>query len=122
MALLVLTGCGEGIAIDRVGAESTDTTQSMETSAAVVGAEETAFLSAARPERELFARVGGVPTVDDSTLLAYGYGVCRHATRTGDTWREIERNARGAIGEDPRNDGPRARLLLIRAARTNICG
>jgi hypothetical protein len=122
LAASAIAGCGEGIDIDRVGAKSTGTTQSMATSAAVVAAEETAFLSAVRPERELFARVAGLPTVDDSTLLAYGYGVCRHAARTGDTWPEIERNALGVLGVDPRSDGPRSRLLLIRAARTNICG
>ncbi len=119
---MALAGCGEGFDIDRVGAQSTGTTQSMETSAAVVAAEEMAFLAAVRPERELFVRVSGLPTVDDSTLLAYGYGVCRYATRTGDTWREIEHNALGALGADPRSDGPRSRLLLIRTAHATVCG
>jgi hypothetical protein len=118
---LAVAGCGEGIAVERVGAESTGTTQSMEASAAVVASEELGFLAAVRPERELFSRVAGF-AIDDSTLLAYGYGVCRHASRTGDTWREIERNARGAIGVDPSRDEVRARLLLIRSAHEHICG
>jgi hypothetical protein len=121
LALLVLTGCGDGIAIDRIGAESTGTTQSMATSAATVAAEENAYLAAARPVGALVSEATGTPDVDDSLLLYLGYAVCLQRTRSGATWSQIQRDA-ATLGGGPESATARASSVLIRAARANICG
>jgi len=121
LALLVLTGCGDGIAIDGIGAESTGTTQSMATSAATVAAEENDFLAAVRPSRALVSEAANAPDVDDSVLLYLGYAVCLHRTQSGATWSQVERNAR-ALDGGSESAAARASLVVIRAARASICG
>jgi len=121
LVALSVAGCGEQrLHAHTIGAGSTEATETVATTAATITGQELGYLSALRPASDRLARAVPGASIDDGVLLAFGYGVCRRKAQTGETWSQVEEATPGFGGAG--SEAARWALVMVRAARANICG
>ncbi len=121
LAAVAVAGCGnQELHAQRIDAGATEASDVVSTTAATITAQELGYLAALRPSSDRLAQVAGRPTVD-SVLVAFGYGVCRRKAQRGETWMQIELDVAN-LGGGPASEAARMGVLIVQAARANLCG